>query len=861
MATTSAKRNVVDYLWDWAESQGDWARILVQLIVGKEDDLNEEEKKLVYAWFLNGIGQQPHPPEFKIKRPSFSATTSDIELCAVTGVSGVNRLASEQTLAFGKNITIIYGENGSGKTGYGRILKQLGSCYDRETKILPNVMDATPCPQCAVIKYKTGDTEIDFTWDGGNTCSELQGISFFNNACVHISLGDKRDLLVTPIGFRLFELVSTALTGLAAMHQAHTQRIDITSPWANVLHPGTAAHTLVTSLSKDTTDAEIDAVATFTDENQTAIDGAENALRGLNKQLLQTEIGNLNLQLKELKSVKEKIETGKSQITKADIDALITALKAIATLKGKAQVGLKEIAESRGIELWESPEFMQFIKAADAYITKSGRTDYPDFLGDICVYCRQKLTEPDSESLLGSYRKLLTDTTQQEIARLEAAVTSLISKTQNIHDNILLHQGSFGFNEDQTVAQPSFLNTFNEKASALSELIKTKDISKLEAYTLDVPYDASIASLGDKISSLDKSLSEKSGMLENLATQEAVLTKIFHELTDKKKAAENKAAIIDVRSKMKLVALLGSKQNSFSTEPISRKTTKARAELVEGEFKRIFADELNRLRRSSFVVNLDFRTVKGQSKLVQNINSYQLSDILSEGEQKAIALAEFLTELQLDSSKSPVVFDDPVTSLDHKIKEDVAKRLVRLSQTRQIVVFTHSIILFNIFHALTERPWCRGLKFKFYEVERNDVNTGVLHEASLLKDENFGSYVREINGLTNVSKDDKMIRGKEIAATCYSKLRAGLEVLVENDLFNKTVKRYKPNVTFGNFEKVNPELIKTHQQELCDLFDRCCRFTDAHSNPEDTPSPPNLDEFMIDFKKANDIHAAIKAST
>jgi len=86
----------------------------------------------------------------------------------------------------------------------------------------------------------------------------------------------------------------------------------------------------------------------------------------------------------------------------------------------------------------------------------------------------------------------------------------------------------------------------------------------------------------------------------------------------------------------------------------------------------------------------------------------------------------------------------------------------------------------------------------------------------------------------------------------------GFRILVENDLFNKTVKRYKPNVTFGNFEKVKPELIKTHQQELCDLFDRCCRFTDAHSNPEDTPNPPNLDEFMIDFEKAKKIHTAIK---
>jgi len=71
--------------------------------------------------------------------------------------------------------------------------------------------------------------------------------------------------------------------------------------------------------------------------------------------------------------------------------------------------------------------------------------------------------------------------------------------------------------------------------------------------------------------------------------------------------------------------------------------------------------------------------------------SYYLSDILSEGEQKAIALAEFLTELQLDLGRSPVIFDDPVNSLDHRMIDEVAKRLIRLSKTRQLSILTDSI--------------------------------------------------------------------------------------------------------------------------------------------------------------------------
>ncbi|UIY24833.1 hypothetical protein LZK76_02970 [Rhizobium leguminosarum] len=49
--------------------------------------------------------------------------------------------------------------------------------------------------------------------------------------------------------------------------------------------------------------------------------------------------------------------------------------------------------------------------------------------------------------------------------------------------------------------------------------------------------------------------------------------------------------------------------------------------------------------------------------------------VLSESEQTCVALAAFLTELATASHKSALVFDDPVTSLDHCWREKVAERL------------------------------------------------------------------------------------------------------------------------------------------------------------------------------------------
>jgi wobble nucleotide-excising tRNase len=58
--------------------------------------------------------------------------------------------------------------------------------------------------------------------------------------------------------------------------------------------------------------------------------------------------------------------------------------------------------------------------------------------------------------------------------------------------------------------------------------------------------------------------------------------------------------------------------------------------------------------------------------------------ILSEGEQRAVALADFLTEVGLNPSSAGIVLDDPVTSQDHYRKDRIARRLVAEAKTGRL---------------------------------------------------------------------------------------------------------------------------------------------------------------------------------
>ena len=69
--------------------------------------------------------------------------------------------------------------------------------------------------------------------------------------------------------------------------------------------------------------------------------------------------------------------------------------------------------------------------------------------------------------------------------------------------------------------------------------------------------------------------------------------------------------------------------------------------------------------------------------------------ILSEGEQRAVALADFLTEVALNPANAGIILDDPVNSQDHQRKELIAKRLIKEARSRQVIVFTHDLVFLN----------------------------------------------------------------------------------------------------------------------------------------------------------------------
>ncbi|MHA1875583.1 MAG: hypothetical protein ACTSUC_03960, partial [Promethearchaeota archaeon] len=337
MATTSSKMAILDYLWEWTEWYSSWAKLLVKKIISLEDSLTDEQLVSVYDEFLNNIFPSNKKPSIEIERPSLTFDTTNLKLLSMSEIEGVNKLAPGQLLDFSNNITVIYGENATGKSGYSRILKTLGLCYKKENKVLCNVYDTGKKSQKAKIKYMLNDKPGEFIWDGACQSSELRYLSIFTNDCVNISISRKRDLLVTPIGFHLFGILSNDLDRLAKIHKTNIENCEQEISWIENLHQGTEVYEFVANLSAQSSVEKFNHLKSYTPNDENDLIELTKQRADLNKKLLETQISLLSKQVNELESVKLQIRTIQHNFKSEDWTNIINYVKKIDKLRKKEQ--------------------------------------------------------------------------------------------------------------------------------------------------------------------------------------------------------------------------------------------------------------------------------------------------------------------------------------------------------------------------------------------------------------------------------------------------------------------------------------------------------------------------------------------
>lgn len=305
-----------------------------------------------------------------------------------------------------------------------------------------------------------------------------------------------------------------------------------------------------------------------------------------------------------------------------------------------------------------------------------------------------------------------------------------------------------------------------------------------------------------------------------------------------------------------------SKADSVIFSGIKMATTKKRTETflvrVGNSYKGVFNQELASL---GCDFNLIMNTSGEQGNTVKEYRldfaeDYNPSQILSEGEQNACSLADFLTEVQLDNKNCGIIFDDPVTSLDYERKDKIAERLTKEAGQRQVIIFTHDMVFMS---QLVKYANKFNILFAAHWMKKVDGIPGCVEENASPKLSTLVNLktkaqeaVKDFNALNSVTQEMHL-------GSAFDYLRSACEALIEEVLFAGTIQRYDDHIKVQNLEEVVFD--KDLALKITDLHGRISSFLLAHNRSDlQRENPPQLSDFESFQKEFNELETNLRAS-
>jgi hypothetical protein len=300
-----------------------------------------------------------------------------------------------------------------------------------------------------------------------------------------------------------------------------------------------------------------------------------------------------------------------------------------------------------------------------------------------------------------------------------------------------------------------------------------------------------------------------------------------------------------------------------STKQASVQITALRRELVTAELETRILAEIETLDLTHLPFKVSDRSQSGQSYFAVGLEtpvSVENDRVLSEGEQRALALACFLGELGGDSIKNGLVIDDPVSSLDHVRVRRVAQRIVaEAAKGKQVIVFTHNLLFFNEVAEAAAQASPQVPVAKRIFSKSAAAGFGLISETDepwiARKVTERITELRKKLAVIDKRNDFDTDGYRSAAKDFYTDLRETWERLVEEVLLGKVIERFNTDVKTQSLSGVvvDDDDYKTVYWAMKRASERSGHDMAAGRNVP-VPKP---DEMKADLKKIDDYRVAV----
>lgn len=777
-----------------------------RLIEGEQvsDDLVEKTYRLFKEdYALKNIEGEREDIVFNEIDIDTATVARNLQLQLIKEIENVNALAVGQSIPINSNLTIIYGGNGTGKSGYVRLLNNAFSSRG-DKQILHNVFSgaATGEPACK-FTFQSDAEPYDLTYPLHKNNFEFSQYSVFDTHSVRVLLEQDNKLDFTPIGFEFFEKVLELYEAVKVKLYAEISANKPVNDFAKFFVNENEFKNAITTLGARTKEEELKKLGEYTEENSAKLaelTAKREELKALDIPKKITELQKLQTQLLDFLSKQQQVfDNLKSENIKY-YNSLINSFHKFEDLA--KQEGLKSL-EKYDIEGLGSKEWKEFIRASKSYTStivagREGKT-YPSDK-DKCVFCLQPLSEKEN-SLINSYWSLLKSEAEGELNRTIQTIRGLVAKLKEL---------SFvKFNETTTLFEyvkandAAFATKWKDIVSA-SESAVQNIIANLENRNSDLPmthFENSTKEFDGFAAKLKTTIDELFG--KNPTKEIAELEKQIQFLTDKSLLNKLLGQISTFVTTHKWAAKAEGSVSAFNTKSVTVKQGELFAIHITDKYTEIFNIEC-RLLNAPKVVQIAQKNTKGSTLRKLQVAGKVANSVLSEGEQRAISLSDFLTEVQLNPNNKGVFFDDPVTSQDHHRRERIAERLVELASQKQVIVFTHDIAFFIRLKIFAEN---KNIPHGFITIRNAGGTPGVINPdlpwiAQPVK-QRIGTLRDRLVRLKKIEQSGNEDEYLFAAKSWYELLREGWERAVEERLFKGVVERFLLGVQTQKLKKVN----------------------------------------------------------
>ncbi len=859
--------NVLQEILEWSQGRPMWQRDALRRLVLNGELSDKDICSLTeICKSAHGLAeQQQTDPLAKAHIPDRLAGAVPVSLVSIFHHRGVNALAEDQTLNFASGLTVVYGDNGAGKTGYIRILKS--ACRARgQEHILGNVVSGTsPLAQVVAIKYKVGTEPEPREWAGTGEDEFVSRVSVFDTQCAAVYLTEKTDVAFRPFGLDLFDKLVKACKAVRAKLEGEQRALasnTLTVVQAQIPE-GTAVAKFLVNISSLTKSDAVQALACLAADEE-----ARHAL--LEKSLLDLQANDPEKLIRQLILREGRLQTLVRHLK--DVEAALSADAVAAVFKARTE-GRRKSEEAKRLREATSPEGMLGGTGSEPWkaLWESARQfsqelAYPGKAfpvvedGAHCVLCQQDLDHA-AVHRLKQFEAFVASTTERELQRirenfvgLRKAFTELRTMTEAVEETLK----EIRIEHEAVADAIAAALTANEsrRAAVVAALADDKDLAA------DSP---GLVSKVREAQTLAGEIEARIKTLRSSATDETRkhMTAEAQELRARKLLATHQQSVLDDIERRKKYAACGLCIEETKTQAITQKSSTVTKAVVSQRLKQSFSDELVNLAFSHIEVEL--KELGGADgvfyhKLVfKRAPGVDLPKVVSEGEQRCLSIAAFFAELSTADDPSGIVFDDPVSSLDYRWREGVARRLVQEAKTRQVIVFTHDVVFLLLLKQFAEELAVGQFD---QHVRFQSKGAGVCSEelpwVALPIKKKIGNLKNDWQAADKLSRDGHQDAYEKDAKYLYGLLREAWERALEEVLLGGVVERYRPSIQtqqVAQIADITLEDCKTVETAMT----KCSKWLPGHDQAAAARAPvPGPAELKADIDALDNWVAAIR---